>query len=105
LASTTAPETFGIPILTLPSSSTNRTLSKETFVGIPLTSQEKVGSYYFQFNYKKDKTSYAMLNQIRVFDTKRIRYFSGKISKTDFENLHEKLIKFLNLPLQNCRGA
>ena len=51
-------------------------LSKYNFVGLPLTSKEKVGSYYFNFSYKKDKNSTIMLNQIKVFDARRIKYFS-----------------------------
>ena len=49
-------------------------LSRSTFLGIPLTSKQKEGSYYFSFKYKKDKISVSMLNQIRVFDIKRHKY-------------------------------
>jgi cytidyltransferase-like protein len=75
-------------------------LSKETFLGIPLTSQKKVGSYYFEFNYSDNKTSYAMLNQIRVFDTRRIKYLSGKMDIKTFVTLKNKMISFLTLPPQ-----
>jgi len=70
-------------------------LNHQTFIGIPLTSKEKVGSYYFTFNYKKDKKSTAMFNQMRVFDIKRTEYYSGKISKNTFTNLKKELKKFM----------
>ena len=68
-----------------------RKLTHNTFIGIPLTSKEKDGNYYFSFSYKKDKISTAMLNQIRVFDTKRIVYKSGFLKKDVFEELKEKV--------------
>jgi sialic acid synthase SpsE/mRNA-degrading endonuclease toxin of MazEF toxin-antitoxin module len=70
-------------------------LSNYSFVGIPLTSKEKSGSYYFKFRYKNDKYSYAMFNQIRVFDTKRVFKYHGKINDKVFEILKDSLNKFL----------
>ncbi len=68
-------------------------LSHNLFLGIPLTSKEKKGNYYYKFNYKPSKISYALLNQIRVFDTKRICYKSGTIKRRDF--------KIIEILLQN----
>ena len=73
-------------------------LSKTTFLGIPLTSKHREGSYYFSFHYKKDKTSTAMFNQIRVFDIRRSEYLSGHINKNIYKNLELKLQKFMKLP-------
>ena len=42
----------------------------------------------------KTKSS-AMLNQIRTFDVKHVKYRSGKISKEDFENIKIKLIELI----------
>jgi len=79
-------------------------LSHHTFIGIPLTSKEKHNSY--KFSYKKDKNSYALLNQIRVFDTKRIVYKSGKISKEDFEKLKNRVNDFIKItPHQKGGGC
>jgi len=72
-------------------------LSKSTFVGIPLTSKVKEGSYYFSFNYKKGVTSIAMLNQMRVFDIKRSEYLSGKINKNTYKNLEKKVNEFMKV--------
>jgi hypothetical protein len=71
-------------------------LSKQTFIGIPLTSKEKAGSYYFTFSYKQGKKSTAMFNQMRIFDIKRTEYYSGKISKNTAKNLSIKLQEFMN---------
>ncbi|MEA1915393.1 MAG: type II toxin-antitoxin system PemK/MazF family toxin, partial [Campylobacterota bacterium] len=74
-----------------------RKLSTTTFIGIPLTSREKNGNYYFSFNYKKNKISTAMFNNIRVFDIKRADYRSGVIRLSDFKKLKSKLEKFMDI--------
>jgi len=79
-------------------------LSKSTFIGIPLTSKIKEGSYYFSFNYKKDITSTAMLNQMRVFDIKRSEYLSGKINKNIYKNLENKVNEFMKVTSSKRRG-
>ena len=71
-------------------------ISHDLFIGIPLTTKKKERKYYFAFNYKQSKTSYAMLNQIRTFDIKRISYFSGRVNKNIWENLN-KCIKERNI--------
>jgi len=72
-------------------------LTKTTFLGIPLTSQNKEGSYYFSFNYKKDKRSTAMLHQMKVFDIRRSAYYSGYIKLKDFAQLKERVIEFMKV--------
>ena len=67
-------------------------LSKYTFIGIPLSSQEKTGNFYFKFIFK-NIDNYALLNQVRVFDIRRNKYFSGRISNSDFEKLKKQFIK------------
>jgi len=79
-------------------------LTKTIFLGIPLTSGEKEGSYYFSFRYKKDKISTAMLNQMRTFDIRRSEYLSGKINKSTYKNLEKRLEEFMKVtPLQKQR--
>jgi len=67
--------------------------NQKQFLGIALTSQEKFGKYYFQFQYLPSKKSYAILSQVRVFDTKRVRYKSGVIDKNNFYKLHKNLVE------------
>ena len=72
-------------------------LTKNTFLGIPLTSQKKEGSFFFQFSYKKNKTSVAMLHQMRVFDIRRSEYLSGKINKNTYKNLEIAVKEFMEI--------
>ena len=72
-------------------------LTKTTFLGIPLTSQKKEGSYFFEFSYKKNKKSVALLHQMRVYDIRRSEYLSGKINKNTKKNLEAKLLEFMKV--------
>ena len=70
-------------------------LGTYSFIGIPLTKTQRDGDYYYNFQYTKKIKSSAMLNQIKVFDIKRVKYKSGKIRKCDFDNIRSKFIKLL----------
>jgi mRNA-degrading endonuclease toxin of MazEF toxin-antitoxin module len=74
-----------------------RKLSKQTFIGIPLSSKEKDGTYFFTFRYTKKTLSTALLNQIRVFDIKRAEYFDGNIKISDLAKLKNKLLNLLDI--------
>ena len=71
-------------------------LSKETFIGIPLTSKEKNGTYFFNFT-SKGKKSTASLNQIKVFDIKRAKFFYSRMGEDIFRNLEDKLLQFVKI--------
>jgi hypothetical protein len=66
-------------------------LSKYSFIGIPLTSKEKIGKFYFKF-YFKNIDNYALLNQIRVFDIRRNKYFYGRVSSNTFDKIKQKFL-------------
>ena len=68
----------------------------KTFIGIPLSTQKKDNKFHFEFSYLKDKFSYALLSQIRLFDTKRINQKSGKMSQEDFKELKIKLKELID---------
>jgi hypothetical protein len=69
-------------------------LGSFSFLGIPLTSKEKRGDFYFAFNpVGKVKINYALLNQARVISVKRLNNKFGKISVDDYGKLKEKFIK------------
>ncbi len=72
-------------------------ISSTLFLGIPLTSQEKEGSYFFSFHYKHDKQSTAMLHQMRVFDIRRSEYYSGQLSKKTYQNLEKAVLEFMKI--------
>lgn len=73
--------------------------TQRTFLGIPLSTAKKEGSYYHSFNYTKDTISTANLAQMKTFDIKRAKYISGTIKEKDFKKLSEKLIKLLEVTL------
>lgn len=68
--------------------------SKNVFLGIPLTRTIKEGKFYSSFDFKS-KTSVAILSQIRLFDSKRLAYSTGRMSKGDYGKLKEKLIELI----------
>jgi len=75
-----------------------RKFSKNSFLGIPLTTTIKNDDFHFCFNFLEDKQSCASLSQIRLFDSKRLHKKIGKISINDFEDLKNKLNKLLFPP-------
>ena len=74
--------------------------NKNMFLGIPLTTKPKNTKYYFEFEYqtkrKKSVVNSAILSQLRVFDTKRVKYKSGVISKELFVELHKELQEIIS---------
>ncbi len=81
-------------------------LSKNTFVGIPLSSKRKEGSYFFTFRYTKKTLSTALLNQICVFDIKRAKYNDGYINIKDFTKLREQVKEFIDItPNSKKKGS
>lgn len=79
--------------------------NNHVFLGIPLTSKAKNNKFHFEFEYKEDKKSYAILSQIKLYDIKRAKYKDGKISKNQFKNLQKKLLNLIVTPLQEEGGA
>jgi len=75
-----------------------RKFSKESFLGIPLTSAYKDDMFHYQFSpINKNKQNYAMLSQIKLFSSKRIHDKMGKISVDDFKKLKIKLKDLIGL--------
>jgi mRNA-degrading endonuclease toxin of MazEF toxin-antitoxin module len=70
--------------------------SRELFWGIPLTSQEKDGQYYFSFKLNGTKST-AILSQLRAFDAARISGMKGmgRIDKTVLAQLKNRLKSLL----------
>jgi UDP-N-acetylbacillosamine transaminase len=80
-------------------------LGSRYFLGIPLTSTLKEGSYYFAFNRKNGKKNTAMLNQMKTFDAKRVVSYAGKISNNVYKNLQNKMGSFMNITLPEREGV
>ncbi|MCV6606595.1 MAG: type II toxin-antitoxin system PemK/MazF family toxin [Campylobacterales bacterium] len=83
-------ENFVRPILVY------KKFNNKVFLGIPLSTTEKRGKYYFEFNFKEEKQSVAILSQIKLIDSKRLDRKIGKMSIEDFDNLKIKLIRILS---------
>ena len=68
--------------------------SANVFLGIPLTRRIKEGIFYSSFDFQEKKSN-AILSQIRLFDSKRLKYKIGKMSVGDFQRVKEKLIELI----------
>lgn len=69
-------------------------LSRFGFIGIPLTSQDKSGSWYVKFDFQ-GKNEVAVLSQIGTFSVSRLSSRMGKLDKKDSQRIRESLHKFL----------
>jgi mRNA-degrading endonuclease toxin of MazEF toxin-antitoxin module len=67
--------------------------TKNSFLGLPLTGQEKIGSWYVTINMPSRKSS-AMLNQARVFDRIRLRERITTMKDQDFQTIKEEFRDF-----------
>ena len=74
-----------------------RKFSKNMFLGIPLSTQRKNGSFFFEFSFKDDKISTALLVQTKMFDVKRLDKKIGKISVEDFGRLKIQFKELINV--------
>lgn len=64
------------------------------FLGIPVTSQSKTGKYYFEIKINST-ANFAILSQIRLLDSKRLKYKIGKVSTKNFLELRKKFLKLI----------
>jgi len=72
--------TFSRPVLVF------KKLSERTFLGIPLTSKTKQGSWYVTIKHRGQEIT-ALLNQIRIYDKKRLSNRLGEIDNEDFRRV------------------
>jgi mRNA interferase MazF len=72
--------------------------SNNMFFGIPLSTQKKNdGSFFFEFSFKNDELSTALIVQGKLYDAKRLDRKIGKISLEDFEKLKSKFKDLFSL--------
>ena len=83
-------EIFSRPVLIV------KKYGKNIFFGIPLSTQIKEGSFFFDFELDGQKSN-ALLVQARIYDAKRLENKIGKISADDFKRLKTKLGELLDL--------
>ena len=70
-------------------------LTKDMFIGIPLTTTNRQGSFFFDFEFLENKISTAILIQTRLFSSKRLLNKIGVININDYEKLKGKYLKLL----------
>jgi len=69
-----------------------RKFSKDSFLGIPLTTSIKNDMFHYEFTIgSNQKVNYANLSQIKLFDAKRLDHKLGIIDIEDFNKLKDKL--------------
>ena len=75
-------------------------LSREMFIGIPLSSQLKEGSFYHTINFTKrgePTQNRAIIAQIKLFSARRLLNKIGMIDKEEFSALKQKVNELLDL--------
>ena len=77
---------FSRPVLIL------KKLSKLGFIGIPLTSQEKTGSWYIKFDFL-NKTDFAAICQARVMSVSKLQTKMGEVPEPDLELVRQGFLK------------
>jgi len=81
---------FDRPVLIL------RAFSRNLCCIIPLSTTSKRGKFYCAFDGKTGKISVALLSQIRVIDTMRLRHKIGITDKKDFDKIKKRVIDLMS---------
>ncbi|MEK7113789.1 MAG: type II toxin-antitoxin system PemK/MazF family toxin, partial [Patescibacteria group bacterium] len=77
----------------------------DSFIGLPLTSREKTGSWFAEITLEEQKR-YVLLYQIRMFSSNRFESRLATLDDGDFESVKEKLEFLLKLsPKSSPRKA
>ena len=79
-------ELFERPVLVI------KKVTSNTFIGVPLTSNKKTGSWYVEI---VSTSSSAIISQVKLFDTRRLARKIGFISVEEFEVIKNKLRDFI----------
>lgn len=72
-----------------------RKFNNEIFWAIPLTKAIKSGRYYYRLKFEATTWSFAILSQIRLIDSKRLKYKVGTIKAVDLVQIKTKLKQLL----------
>lgn len=67
--------------------------NNETLWAIFLIKKKKIGKYYFGFESRENHISVANLSQLRLIDSKRLKYQIGLISEENFIELKKRIIQ------------
>jgi mRNA interferase MazF len=91
-------ESFRRPVLVV------KKLSGNSFIGLPLSSKEKVGSWFTDVTINGEKR-YVLLYQIRMWSTNRFESRLTTLEDKDFDLVKEKLERLLKLYKSSPRKA
>ena len=80
---------FNRPVLIL------RKLTRNSFIGLPLTSKIKSGSWYVPITLH-EKTSRVLINQVRILDKKRLTNKIGQLDSKDFDEVKRRFVNFFS---------
>lgn len=83
-------EDYQRPVLVL------KKLSSETFIGIPLSTKNKIGTWFIDITIHGEKR-WALLYQIRMFHANRLQRRFAALDNLDFGRVKEKLKTLLEL--------
>lgn len=64
-----------------------------SFLGLPLTTHGKKGSWYVEIEFKGTK-QYVLLNQVRILDKKRLTSRLGVLGGNEYLRVKERFLKF-----------
>lgn len=79
-------ELFERPVLVI------KKVTSNTFIGVPLTSNKKKGTWYVEI---ESTSSSAIISQIKLFDTRRLARKINVISIEEFEIVKNKLKNYI----------
>ena|SRR3989344_6518846 len=80
-------ESFNRPVLIL------RKITKTSFVGLPMTSKSKIGSWYVPITLH-GKISIILLHQVRLWDSRRLSSKIGQLDWKDYGEVKRKFTEF-----------
>ena len=83
-------EQYQRPVLVL------KKLSSESFISIPLSTKEKIGSWFVDITIHKEKR-YALLYQIRMFSTNRFQHRLAALHETALPREKAKLTALIEM--------
>lgn len=59
---------------------------------LPLSTTERRGKYYFEFEFKHDTKSVAILSQIKLLDTKRLYDKIGRMKQSNLKEMKKRFV-------------
>ncbi len=84
-------DNFSRPVLVL------KKLDSKTCIILPLTTQENMGSWFYELGDVNHKKAWVILNQIKLISVNRLYFYIGYVEIQDFIKIKKNLISLLDL--------